>query len=105
MATTVAMVGGIRGVKNDDFNCRFRICHWSYSNNRYLSLELLFFPLNIFSIAMLLASYLMYAFEFGKVVEGCIQYFAGGLILAVGKFSTYLLFNLTCLTHSPISMP
>lgn len=35
------------------------------------------------TIAMLLASYLMYAYSFGKVVEGCIQYFAGGLILAI----------------------
>jgi hypothetical protein len=26
----------------------------------------------------------MYAYEFGDIVEGCIQYFAGGLILAVG---------------------
>jgi hypothetical protein len=27
----------------------------------------------------------MYAYEFGEIVEGCIQYFAGGLILTVGR--------------------
>jgi hypothetical protein len=39
--------------------------------------------------AMLLTSYLMYRYSFGKVVEGCIQFFAGGLIFAIG--ATYLL--------------
>jgi hypothetical protein len=31
----------------------------------------------------------MYRYSFGKVVEGCIQFFAGGLIFAIG--ATYLL--------------
>jgi hypothetical protein len=53
-----------------------------------LLLSLLLTPshLSLSFSAMLLTSYLMYKYSFGKVVEGCIQFFAGGLIFAIGMF-------------------
>lgn len=38
------------------------------------------------TLAMLLTSYIMYKYSFGKVIEGCIQFFAGGLIFAIGMY-------------------
>jgi zinc transporter ZupT len=43
----------------------------------------------------------MYAFEFGKIIEACIQYFAGGLILAIGT-PPHLIF---VLNHNHLSPP
>jgi hypothetical protein len=56
------------------------------------------------AVAMLMTSYLMYAFEFGKIIEACIQYFAGGLILAIGT-PPHLIFVLNH-NHLPLfSLP
>mmetsp|Transcript_16579 Transcript_16579/g.17320 ORF Transcript_16579/g.17320 Transcript_16579/m.17320 type:complete len:474 (+) Transcript_16579:21-1442(+) len=51
------------------------------------------------TISMLLTSYLMYAYSFGKIVEGCIQFFAGGLILAIVAQELFPLITETGTSH------